>query len=96
MKMAQENYDRSDKLRKAENAVDQLVDKVGGIDQEERKAFEQEQAKMNIISDEATTPENQVNDEKIGSEFKKIFTDKKQRSDFWTFIKNGFKMKKKS
>ncbi len=88
---AQRHFEQSDKIRKAEDALEELVENVEGI------SMESDTAETFVKAENEKKEENQEEKKSSGMlhEFKKIFTQSEQRKDFLAFLKNGFKVEKK-
>lgn len=93
---AQKHYDRSDKLRKAEKALDELVDQVEQVELESNPISEEQTSDDTTVkpSDSEGNPPEE-NSKNVLTEFNKMFTSSAQRKEFFDFIKNGFKISRK-
>lgn len=80
---AQAYFERSDKLRKAENKLHALIDEIEGNEP--------------TLDATAKKQESEQPIKKISSKWwntvAKILFDRKLRSEYWQFVKNGFKLK---
>lgn len=92
MLMATDYYERSDKLRKQEQALNEIVNTIerGPLEEEIRPDGE------NTHENHPPKAENETQvspSSSTGEELKKIFTEKSQWKEFLRFIKNGFRIK---
>lgn len=93
---AKRKFEKADKLSQQENHLLEMVDEIEekqSIDV--REEFEQKltQSKEKEFRTTINPNDSREEDKKMATEFKKIFTSKKQFSEFLRFIKNGFKIK---
>ena len=89
-KKAKENFERADKLSKIENRLYEVMDEL-----EQREPVDQVKNLSTTMNstDEVLPTENSTEDAQAKSEFKKIFTSKKQFGEFIAFLRNGFRIK---
>jgi Flp pilus assembly protein TadD len=78
---AKRRFEQADKLAKAEENLLEIMDKLESPQKEVIQPLAENQAKEN--SDSRST----------WSEFKRIFTSKKQRREFFRYLRNGFRLK---
>ncbi len=89
-KKAKENFERADKLSKIENRLYEVMDELEQTEPAEQA--ENLSTTVNLI-DKVEPTENSTEDTQAKSEFKKIFTSKKQFGEFIAFLRNGFRIK---
>ena len=88
---AKERFERADNLSKQEDHLIQMLDEMEETETSEKGA--QEEKVEESPKPQSTTEEQQVPEQTAGSEFKKLFTSRKQFREFIQFVKNGFKIK---
>lgn len=88
-KQAQEAFDRSDKVRKAEEAFEKLMEEVEGVD---AKATEKKPENVEVLQEENVEEESSS----LWKEFGQLFTSSNQRKEFIQFIKQGLRINAKN
>lgn len=81
---AQAYFERSDKLRKAEEKLHALIDEIEGKESTSEPPFS---ADEKLQSSATNKPD------KWWGMASKVLFDRKLRAEYWQFIKNGFKLK---
>lgn len=88
---AEERFERADKLSKQEDHLLEMMDELEG--QEETKTESAVQHDSGQKRQEINPEVRRDKEISTMKEFKKIFTSRKQFSEFLQFIKNGFRIK---